>query len=223
MDSSKAGGKSVRSDAASQQIRNCQLEGFFPEDCLCEGVAGQACSCFSSMCLMHRLFPRATGEQGFLLLMPESLCEGKTPIQASRHCLTLSENAVAGQEADLDRVVIVIRHLRPSALLSTSGMTLVKLCRLPWGTVEPEEQHQHPTEQWDSKTYKPAGSLGKGSYPYHQEASYHVHHYWKGSVIKSLQQCCSSSFPQLLLPNHGSALIDVLMQLVVVQCCEQGH
>ena len=63
MDSSKAGGKSVRSDAASQQIWNCQLEAFFPKDCLCEGVAGQACSCFSSMCLIHRLFPRATGKQ----------------------------------------------------------------------------------------------------------------------------------------------------------------
>lgn len=67
-----------------------------------------------------------------------ALYAGKTPIWASGHCLTLSENMVAGKEAALDRVVIVPWHLRPSALLSTAGMTLVKLCRLPWGTFEPE-------------------------------------------------------------------------------------
>lgn len=40
MNSSKTGGKSLRSDAASQQIGNC--EGFFPKDCLCEGISGSA-------------------------------------------------------------------------------------------------------------------------------------------------------------------------------------
>lgn len=69
----------------------------------------------------------------------------------------------AEQEADLLRLVIVPWHLTSCALLSSASMSLVKLFRLLWGTFEPEEQQQHPTEKLDSKTYKLAGFLhGKG-------------------------------------------------------------
>lgn len=45
---------------------------------------------------------------------------------------------MAGQEADLDKVLIVLWRMSPSALPSTCGMTVVKLRRPPWGAFEPE-------------------------------------------------------------------------------------
>lgn len=69
---------------------------------------------------------------------------------------------MAGQEADLDKVLIVLWRLSPSALLSTCGMTVAQVaqatlgCLWAWGKWD---QQWHPAEQWDSKTDKLAGFL----------------------------------------------------------------
>jgi len=134
----------------------------FQKICLCEGLAGQVCSCCSNMRPTHRLLPRAT--QGLLGLTLGSLHAGKTPIWAAGCCLTPSDNVVAGQEADPERVVAVPWHPRPPALPGASGVTLVKSCRLSWGTFELEKQQQHPTKMgltnWQDLWYH-----GKGIIP----------------------------------------------------------
>ena len=101
--------------------------------------------------------------------MPESLYEGKTPIWACRHYLTLSENVVAGQEADLGRVVIVPWHLRPSALLSTSGdpgQIVQATLGYLWAWEAAAASHRAVGQQ-DLQTGRIFGTMGKGSYPYH--------------------------------------------------------